>query len=937
MAGIVLAIASLFAFADEKAPPGENLKSLDREYRQAVETAESKRQEGEFEAAFSLLSQGLELARKMNDSPKEIRCLMRLGKLCWPLGRPEESRPFYAEAIKKAEDLSLKEEAEESSGGLKVLDLYSEGKAARLKGQLEKSIADFRSALDWARRIQSPEHEVKCLRQLSLTYWSKQDQGRFLSLNITALQIASRLNDRREQVKCQGNIGMYFFQQKNYVEALESYSQALDLARQISSQEDESLCLKNISLILMHLGFYEKSVDFLEAANRMELNWGNTYFLCQNLNNLAEAYRNKGILLSNKADLYRSLDYFNQALDLARKNRILKTELRVLNNLGKIHLDLEKYHTALHFLLSGHEIEEKIQDWEAAVNILNNLGICYLKLKDQGKARSYFEKALLLGNNSNSNLTLWELLFNLGQCSEMEEDYGRATAYYDNSLETIDRTRVKILPDDFKAGFMRNKFRVYESLISLLFKLYKEEPSPSRAGDIFYTTERAKARAFMETMGEIEASPASQVISEIPGEKPQAQAGETARSQEKPALKQEEKERFSKRVFFQPVRLERVQEQLLDEKTAVLEYFLGETQSLLFVITKNSLNLLSLPAQEEIRKSLSAYLILLSRPPHGDWDWRKPARRLSGDLLGPALQRLPPLIERLIIVPDDILCHLPFETLALPLGDQSSPEKLLISRYAVSYAPSCSSLLLIKERKKTSLFPKSFLAFGNPAYPAPSQIRKTRITVAAIAQEMVEEQGYDLYPLKDSEKEIRDISRHFPEEKRDIYLGEKATEDILKQSSLEDYRVIHFACHGFLDEKVPFRSGLFLSLRETKDEDGFLQASEIAGLKLAADLVVLSACRTSRGYLERGEGIMGLTRTFFFSGASSVVSTLWKISDRATVEFMRHFYSYLAEGKDKAQALRSAKLRFLESKYSHPFFWAAFVLHGESSSGLGSL
>ncbi len=929
---MALAVAVLLAFSVAKT---QSREILDREYRQAVKTAEAKWQEGEFEAAFSLLNKGLELARKTNDGPKEIRCLMRLGKLCWPLCRPEESRPFYAEALKKTESLSLKKEQEESRGALKVLEFYAEGKAARLNGQLEKSIADFSSALDWARKIQSPEHEVKCLRQLSLTYWASEDQGRFLSLNITALEIASRLKDRREQVKCQSNIGMYFFQQKNYVEALENYSQALGLARQISSQEDESICLKNISLILMHLGFYEKSVDFLEAAKEIDRQSENSYFFSETMNNLGEAYRNKGILLFNKADLYRSLDCFNQALDLARKNRILETELRILNNIGKIHLDLERYHTALHYLLSGHEIEEKIEDWEAAINILNNMGICHLKLKDQGKARSYFEQALLLGKNSHSNLILWELLFNLGQCSEMEKDYGRAIAYYDNSLETIDRTRVQILADDFKAGFMRNKFRVYESLISLLFKLHEEKLSRSRAGDIFYTVERAKARAFMETMGEIEASPGSQVISEIPGTEPQAPAGDPARSQERPALKPEKKGRISKTVFFQPVRLERVQEQLLDEKTAVLEYFLGETQSLLFVLTKDNLSLLSLPAREEIRKSLSAYLILLSRPPHGDWDWRKPGRRLSGDLLGPALQSLPPLIERLIIVPDDILCHLPFETLALSPADQSSQEKLLISRYAISYAPSCSSLMLIKERKKTSLFPKSFLAFGNPAYPAPSAAKKARLTVAAIAQEMVEEQGYDLSPLEESEKEIRDISRHFPEEKRDIYLGKKATEDILKQSSLEDYRVIHFACHGFLDEKVPFRSGLFLSLHEAKDEDGFLQASEIAGLKLTADLVVLSACRTSRGYLERGEGIMGLTRTFFFSGASSVVSTLWKISDRATVEFMRHFYSYLAAGKDKAQALRSAKLRFLESKYSHPFFWAAFVLHGESSSGPG--
>jgi CHAT domain-containing protein len=86
--------------------------------------------------------------------------------------------------------------------------------------------------------------------------------------------------------------------------------------------------------------------------------------------------------------------------------------------------------------------------------------------------------------------------------------------------------------------------------------------------------------------------------------------------------------------------------------------------------------------------------------------------------------------------------------------------------------------------------------------------------------------------------------------------------------------------------------------------------------------------------LERGEGILGLTRTFFYSGARSVVSTLWEIGDKATAEFMGRFYYYLSQKNDKAQALRLAKISLLNSKYSHPFYWASFVLHGESISAL---
>ena len=157
-------------------------------------------------------------------------------------------------------------------------------------------------------------------------------------------------------------------------------------------------------------------------------------------------------------------------------------------------------------------------------------------------------------------------------------------------------------------------------------------------------------------------------------------------------------------------------------------------------------------------------------------------------------------------------------------------------------------------------------------------------------------------------------------------------EEILKKISLNDYKIIHFATHGLLDEDVVGRSGLVLTLDNDSQEDGFFQVREIYNSRLNADLVVLSACQTGKGKLEKGEGVSGLSRAFLFAGAESVVVSLWNINDKSTALFMSHFYKYLVRGESKAEALRQAKLKMIQSKYSHPYHWAAFVLVGDFDS-----
>jgi hypothetical protein len=151
--------------------------------------------------------------------------------------------------------------------------------------------------------------------------------------------------------------------------------------------------------------------------------------------------------------------------------------------------------------------------------------------------------------------------------------------------------------------------------------------------------------------------------------------------------------------------------------------------------------------------------------------------------------------------------------------------------------------------------------------------------------------------------------------------------------SLGQYRIVHFATHGVLDNQHPELSGLVFSLfdEQGRPQDGFLDLEDVYNLNLSADLVVLSACETGLGKQVRGEGLVGLTRGFMYAGAPRVVASLWSVDDVATEELMVRFYRAMEQqGMRPAAALRQAQVAmWKEKRWSDPYYWAGFVLEGE--------
>jgi CHAT domain-containing protein len=150
---------------------------------------------------------------------------------------------------------------------------------------------------------------------------------------------------------------------------------------------------------------------------------------------------------------------------------------------------------------------------------------------------------------------------------------------------------------------------------------------------------------------------------------------------------------------------------------------------------------------------------------------------------------------------------------------------------------------------------------------------------------------------------------------------------------ISDYRVIHFATHGWIDEERPGLSGIIMSRFDENGRqlDEFVRLQDIYGLRLSADLVVLSACKTGVGKELRGEGLISLTNGFMQSGAGSVLSSLWKVDDNATLRLMTDFYASLVnENISASAALRKAQIKmWSDPQYHSPFYWAAFTIQGD--------
>jgi CHAT domain-containing protein len=376
----------------------------------------------------------------------------------------------------------------------------------------------------------------------------------------------------------------------------------------------------------------------------------------------------------------------------------------------------------------------------------------------------------------------------------------------------------------------------------------------------------------------------------------------------------------------QPLDLEAARK-VLDPGTLALSYSVGKEKTALFAVTREGgLQVKTLPVGEEkLRREVESFLEKVRSQ-------GRPAD-LYRELIGPVAD-LVERSERVLILPDGPLHRLPFGALVRDTGDTGDRGRFLTEWKPLHTALSLTVYGTLRASSPAQ-GPSQLIAFGDPRVPKDMQTTKSDLGPGL--------RSFDWSSLPYSRREIERIAGVYPGAL--VYLGEEATEERAK--SIREARVLHFATHGYTDDRTPLDSALVLTIPEELApgrENGLLQVWEIfESVRIDADLVVLSACESALGRELSGEGLIGLTRAFQYAGARSVVASLWSVADQVTAELMARFHRHLAAGLTKDQALRAAQLELIrepvkittangqaiETDASAPFFWAAFQLFGD--------
>ena len=927
-----------------------SLKNIDLEQNNSSSflQAEKFRLDGKFDKSIELFKKSLSIAKRYSDKEKECEFLLKLGLLNWNIGQLKESSYHYEQALKLAQKINLEGLQAEGQKALEIYRLYEEGKRFRSSGEYSESIESFQQAIDLAKETGSKEHELKCLRQMSVTYFELNNLQRYFSFNKDALNIAQNINHRKEEGNCLYNVGLYYWKLDNYSKALNCFEGALKIALALKNIEDESACLTNIGGIYVKIGNYNKALEYLAKALTIDKQLGDNVYICMDLNNIGTTFRTKGLQSGNKEDFHKALDYFKDCLKLIKKVRDKRTEVEVLNNIGTVHTDLENYNEALKYFESSYEMAEEIKDVEMMGMILNNIGIVHYNQGNYEKSTEYNQKAIDLALGIEGEQILWEAYLEIARAYEKQNKFMEALKNYEESIRIIENIRSKIELEELKARYLGTDKRIdaYHNLIHILVTFPQSHRDEEYKQEAFNYLERAKARAFLdslelsnvkmsrgfdfklqdkekELMKDISKLYAKLLAAELSTEE-KSVIDEQLKSKENElnSLKREMRTKspeYANLIYPENITLDEAQRELLDSKTAFFAYCIGKEYSYAFVITKKDFRIFSLPIRENIQKQVSGYLKVISDKENRNF---KLGYELFKTLVLPGLDKN---MKSIIFIPDDILHFLPFGTLLT----HKEKRDWLIKDYKIAYAPSISSLREIIQRKKSN-GPKprmDILAFGDPFF-GPWEAGENG---SDIFQNYYSSNAFNFFRLKYSGFEIDKISSLFKNRKRKIFRREEANKEQLINHNLDDYKIIHFATHSIIDEKIPDRSSIVLSIDENLTEDGFLLMREIYNLELNSDLVTLSSCQTGLGEFIKGEGIEGINRAFFYSGASSVLMSLWAVNDQASYQLMERFYFHLRSSESIMSALRKAKLEIIDSNaLSHPYYWAGFIVSGKA-------
>ncbi len=825
-------------------------------------------------------------------------------------------------------------------------------------GQKQKALEFYNQSLPLRREVGDKTGEAVTLNNIGAVYSNLGEKQKALEFYNQSLPLRRVVGDKTGEAVTLNNIGKVYDDLGQKQKALEFYNQSLPLRREVGDKTGEAVTLNNIGKVYDDLGEKQKALEYYNQSLPIFRVVGDKSGEASTLNNI-------GGLYSDLGEKQKALEYLNQSLPIFREVGNKKQEALTLNNIGGVYSDLGEQQKALERYNQSLSLSREVGDKAGEAAILNNIGGLYSDLGEKQKALLYLNQSLplsrVVGNKTQEALTLYNIAY-------LEHDRGNLKDSLTNieaAINIIEELRTKITTQQLRTSYFSTVQNYYKFYIDLLMRLHKTNPSLGYEAKALQASESARARSLLEILTEARADIRQGVDPKLVEQERslQQQLGATEQSRVKllngqytnkqlDAIKQQIESiltqlqqveaqiratspRYAALKYPQPLTLQQIQQQVLDDNTLLLEYSLGEERSYLWAVTKTSINSYELPKSSDIETAAKAYYQQLTSEqiPNSEV-----GMKLSQMLLAPVTNQL--ANKRLLVVSDGALQSIPFAALPIPASDSKEVTPLLVQNEIVSL-PSASTIAVLRnEVKGRSPAPKTLMAIADPVFTNKDERFKTSqpqtnnsTSNPTDVKRSASDIGVILDRLKYTRTEANTILSLVPEAQRTSAFDFAASRSTATNPDLAKYKIIHFATHGLLNNVNPELSGIVLSLFDDKgtDSDGFLRLADIFNLNLPAELVVLSACETGLGKDVKGEGLVGLTRGFMYAGAKGVVVSLWSVKDNATAELMKKFYQQMLDkGLNPVAALRAAQLEMWKTQqWKSPYYWAAFVVQGE--------
>ncbi|MCX5828434.1 MAG: CHAT domain-containing protein [Deltaproteobacteria bacterium] len=804
------------------------------------------------------------------------------------------------------------------------------GHLSYYKRDFVKALEFYEKALPYYLQADEPSGQGTVFRGMAYIYLMTGDYEKSLAMSDKALRQYEKADYPLGQANAFWNMGEANCYQGNDAKALEMYDKALLLFKQVGEPIGQGIIYLNMGGIYLKRGDYAKAIDINEKSLAI-------FLQAESPLDQVKAYKNLGDVYAKMQDNDKALKKYDLAFNLAQKIEdaeaeayLLVKKAGVLGNQGRISEAVQLY-------------EQGLSRFE---RVRGQAGFAEMK-------KSYMEK--VYDHYQDATIFMLENKFSTKAFRYAESM--KARVFLDQLAEGLVNLEEGIKPE------LKTKRDGIENSLARLQNKLQEEAAKSKPDKELIASlkeERSGAEAELET-----------VKRKIRYENP----------------------RYASVQYPDPVTIEELQRRILNQDEVILEYFIAETGAYCFVVTTDTFEIVRLTEQGEaaaIAKAMSSgkkapYLASTAASPTGPLkstaatspgaptdssgnlstsasktyltresleadvnEWveflktpqplsavkRTLAERLYAILMKPVAGYLQG--KTIILVPDGILARLPFESLLVPSEEGMA---FLVEKYRLKYVQSASILALLRTQYRQEGLSDRFIGFGDPVYDYENfkagkeeegSDMKGVTKSADLSRSGYLRSGGKLDRLVGSGKEVQEIVKLFGDKGRigKPLLRIEATEAYAKDKGMEDYGYIHFSTHGILDDKF---QAIALSQIPGDAEDGFLTLGEIMNSRYHARLVVLSACQTGLGKMERGEGVVGLTRAVMYAGTPATVVSLWSVSDEGTKELMVRFYeNILKKGMTKDEALREAKRSMRASEdYRHPYYWSSFVMYGE--------